>query len=59
MQDTRDNMNIVDVYHQLGFIVKTVETSRFKEIAERQFLEASDMLQIVYKLNKLLGDSWN
>ena len=59
MQDTRDQMNIIDVYVKLCAINKESSDKKYEQIAKQQFLEASEMLKAVYRFNKLLGDSWN
>lgn len=59
MQDTRDQMNIVDVYIKLRAINEESSDKKYEQIAKQQFLEASEMLKAVYRFNKLLGDSWN
>lgn len=54
--DTREQMTIVDVYHELGSIVNHCQqqNTKYKEEAEKQLMEVHDTLHHVHFLNQLL-----
>lgn len=52
--DTREQMTILDVYKDLGSIIQHNKLNEtFREIAENQFLEASELLETAHKLNQI------